>query len=244
MAKKFWNTTGKEKRLWNPDKKVGLKDKKSTSGVKSKSKDIGRTNAGAVSDSRSRRALSGAKNAANRLIGLGGEYAARGRKFEGIDDQIIDQASQSPDFLVDQAATDTTLAFDKSKGIMDRNASRMGIDPSSGRFGGLQQQWAMARSAAEAGAKTRARRQATDVNFSRLLQASGIGSRYPGLAVNATSAGGSALSGLAGDYGSRAFDSAAEGSYVDSNSNAGNGGNGGNGGSSLQSEVDQEQGDL
>jgi len=119
---------------------------------------------------------------------------------------------------IDQAGTDVSLAYDKSRQIMDRNLSRMGVSPNAGKFRGLQQQWGLARAAAEAGAKTRARRTAEGGRFDRLLQAFRAGQNLPGQALSALQAGTSASRGISRDYGEVAAEQAtldAQPSYAD-----------------------------
>jgi len=76
-------------------------------------------------------------------------------------------ASREPSWYADRAAVTSNQAFDESKGVQDRALSRMGINPNSGRFVGLQTQWGLARAAAEAGAKTRASQDAENTAFGR-----------------------------------------------------------------------------
>jgi hypothetical protein len=156
-------------------------------------------------------------------MGLMGRY---NRMYAPVHQDIIDLARQRPDWMVNEAATDVGIAFDKSRGIMNRNASRMGVNPNSGRFAGLQQQWALARAAAEAGAKTRARRRANDVQLDNLMRAAGLGSQFPGLALNAQRSAVNAYRGVASDYGDIAHGQGALHSYK------------------LQDEIDQDTGGL
>ena len=99
-------------------------------------------------------------------------------------------ASRAPSEYAGMAAVDSNKSYDEALGIQNRNLSRMGINPNSGRFAGLQQKWALARAAAEAGARTRGRLNAENLQFSRLGQTAGTF----GNAV-------SGLRGVASDYG-------------------------------------------
>jgi hypothetical protein len=74
-----------------------------------------------------------------------------------------------------RAAADAAQAFMGSQGIMNRNAARMGVNPASGRFAGMQTSLAMDRSKAIGGAKTVARESADKESFSRLNTAMGYG---------------------------------------------------------------------
>jgi hypothetical protein len=74
-----------------------------------------------------------------------------------------------------RAAADASQAFMGSQGTMNRNAARMGVNPASGRFAGMQTSLAMDRSKAIGGAKTVARERADQESFSRLNTAMGYG---------------------------------------------------------------------
>lgn len=102
-------------------------------------------------------------------------------------------ASRPMSYYSDQAALDSNRSFDEALGTRNRNLTRMGVNPNSGRFKGLQQKWALARAAAEAGAQTRGRRQGealamnwmdqTANTFGRGVQANrGVASDYGDLA--------------------------------------------------------------
>jgi len=153
------------------------------------------------------------------VSGLGQRLSSQyGSTFAPLNRRIVAEAPINSNDLVDQAALDTNLSFDKARGIQERSLSRMGINPNSGRFQGLQQQLQLAQAAAEAGARTRARRAGRREGFGRMLSAAGLGQNLPGQAVNAMSAGasigaraGEGLRGLAGDYGSLASSQAEEG---------------------------------
>ena len=136
-----------------------------------------------------------------------------GRIYRPLNERIIQLADKAPAHLANEASIDVGLSYDKAKGIMNRNLSRMGVSPESGRFAGLQQQWGLARAAAEAGAKTRAKRRAEDVRLERLMSAAGLGAQFPRLAASTFGAGGSMYRGLASDYGSQAYDQSASAAY-------------------------------
>lgn len=73
-----------------------------------------------------------------------------------------------------EAGTAVGGQYDTSRGIADRNLSRMGINPASGRYAGTMDQWARARAAAVAGAMTGARRQAQKFNVGHRMQVAGL----------------------------------------------------------------------
>lgn len=94
-------------------------------------------------------------------------------------------AGKAPSWYADRAGVTSNQAFDESKGVQERTLSRMGINPNSGRFVGMQQQWGLARAAAEAGAKTRASQDAEATQFQRQAELSKMASENSahGLAV-------------------------------------------------------------
>lgn len=115
--------------------------------------------------------------------------------------------------LVDKAGVDAQLEVNNQMGAVQRNLSRMGVNPNSGRFQGLMQQAALEGAAQKAGAKTRAYAAEREGSFGRLMQAAGLGSEQAGLGLNALStaasqAGNAAAGfrGLASDYGDIASD--------------------------------------
>jgi len=135
---------------------------------------------------------------------LAGQYR---RTFQPLNERIVSEAPINSNDLVDRASLDTGLAFDKARGIQSRNLSRMGVNPNSGRFQGLQQQLQLAQAAAEAGAKTRARRSGRRESFERMIAAAGLGRNLPGQATSAMQSGssqqaraGEGFRALAGDY--------------------------------------------
>jgi hypothetical protein len=74
-----------------------------------------------------------------------------------------------------KAAADATQAFMGSQASMTRSAARMGVNPESGRFAGMQNSVAMDRAKAIGGAKTTARTAAEGESFNRLNTAMGYG---------------------------------------------------------------------
>jgi hypothetical protein len=74
-----------------------------------------------------------------------------------------------------RAAADAAQAFMGSQGAMNRNAARMGVNPASGRFAGMQTSLAMDQAKAIGGAKTVARERADQESFNRLNTAMGYG---------------------------------------------------------------------
>ena len=169
-------------------------------------------NAGAVPQRRSERLLGGADRDAGDMRGLSGSLTADYRSLRPLTHRLAATAEIDGQSMADEGAIDVSAAFDRSLGTMQRDMSRMGINPSSGRFAGLQQKWGRAKAAATAGAMTRARRGASRENFSRLLSASQAGlntaSRAGGLSANA----GQMSRGLANDWGDIAYGESFQGS--------------------------------
>ena len=135
-------------------------------------------------------------------VGVGNELLATGRglmnwwrsKTAPMFDTAASYANRSPQYYVDRAAVDSNQSFDESRAVLARTMERMGINPNSGRFAGLQSKWGLARAAAEAGAKTRARNQAEDMAFLRLMNLVQMGNQ-------GISQGAGLMSGAGGQYG-------------------------------------------
>jgi len=163
---------------------------------------------------RARNALRTAGMYGAQMGGIGNQAAAL---YGGVYAPGVRRAYQTAEMpiqdLVDRASIDTGLAFNKSQGILNRNMSRMGINPNSGRFQGLQQQWGLARAAAEAGAMTRARRQGREDNFRRLLDAVGAASDAGGTALNAYGGAAGTAMDMSGQYDRWAGEEGARSAY-------------------------------
>lgn len=168
----------------------------------------------------------GEQSSANRFLsgyaGLGSQMASMGRglfgqagQYAGINAALISDAMRDPLWLVDQAATDVVNSFGQARGALERNMSRMGINAASGRYQGLQKDMALAQAAAEAGARTRASRQASDIGFNRRMQVAGIGTGLQQMGLNAMQAGGANMWNAANAYGDMAADRAAATTYQD-----------------------------
>jgi hypothetical protein len=176
-----------------------------------------------------------ARNALNTMQGYGRQMAGLAGQAQNMYGSVyapgVRQAYQTANMpiqdIVDRASIDTGLAFNKSQGILNRNMSRMGINPNSGRFQGLQQQWGLARAAAEAGAMTRARRQGQEDNFRRLLSAVGLAGNSFGQATNALGGAANIAGNAAGRYDQWATEEGAASSYNQS---------------PLQQEIEQDLG--
>ena len=132
------------------------------------------------------------------LSGLAGNFSSDfNSNFRPLLGRIARNAERPIQELVDRSAVDTGLSFDEAHESMVRGLSRMGVDPGSPRFAGLAQKWGLARAAAEAGAKNRARRQGATENFNRMTTAAGLGLNLAGRATSALSGAASASSAAA-----------------------------------------------
>lgn len=154
-------------------------------------------------------------NMAGRLTGIGNQMQSQGlgminqwgNRANQTYGDLSTLASREPSWYADRAAVTSNEAFDESKGVQDRALSRMGINPNSGRFVGLQTKWGLARAAAESAARTKAAQEAEATKFSRLQSLFGAGTgelgRGVGLLTGAAGAfgnAGTAYGGLAGSY--------------------------------------------
>ena len=113
----------------------------------------------------------------------------------------------------------------------------MGVDPNSGRWAGLEQQWAIARAAALAGAMTRARRAGSQSNLNRILTALNYGHGLQGAARTGLGDAAGTASGLLGVHDTWATDEARLGAGLGGGPTAVQGVT-----SSLQDEVNSDFG--
>lgn len=137
---------------------------------------------------------------ADRLNSLSGNYVSTGNAINDVAiPNLLKYSEVSENDLVGQATTDNTLSYNKAYDAAMRNMTRMGINPNSGRFAGMGQNFALNRAAAEAGARNLARIQARNENFSRAGTLAGLGYNYSGLGLNAINSATSALNAAAGN---------------------------------------------
>ena len=141
-------------------------------------------------------------NAGREMISAGRGLADRwGSRAEPLWNKISDKAGISPEFYANQASVDSNSAFDESAGVLERNMSRMGINPNSGRFQGLKSKWGLARAAAEAGSKTRARNSAEERAFLNLMNLMNVGLGQAGQGRNLMASGANQFNTAASQYG-------------------------------------------
>ena len=146
---------------------------------------------------------SGYQSQANQaMAGLGANAGAIGNygngllgsanNFNSVYNNIASYGSAIPiSTYVGQAAQDTQGQYGNALGQMQRNLSRMGVNPNSGRFTALQQNWAQALAAAKSGAMTRARSTGALDNMNRMMTVGqfGLGLGNAGVGALATSGG-------------------------------------------------------
>jgi hypothetical protein len=144
-------------------------------------------------------------SAAGTLSGQGSYLRGLGGNYLGVSDDINETAINNllrfgevdEGALLGNASTDTTLAYDKAWDAAQRDLTRMGINPNSGRFAGAAQSYALNRAAAEAGARNQARLQARNENFQRANTIAGLGYNYANLGMNAINSATSAFANAA-----------------------------------------------
>lgn len=125
-------------------------------------------------------------------------------KYRALEDTIIQDAQtfnkqQQTDQFAGRAAADTQQALATQQGIANRNLTRMGINPNSGRFAQLNSQFALGGAGMTAGAKNNARFQADAMGRQITGNAAALGRNLPGQALSAVGTAGNlggATSGL------------------------------------------------
>lgn len=93
--------------------------------------------------------------------------------------EFYDQALNGVDVdsRVSQAAADAAQSFMTATSAMNRDAARAGVDPSSGAYAAASNSNSLDFAKSLADAKTTARTEAEDENFSRLTTAMGVGTQ-------------------------------------------------------------------
>lgn len=155
--------------------------------------------------SRVNSAVNGQKGYASRLSSLSNTFSGNMNRLNGIAfDQIDKYGRVSEQDMVDQATTDNTLSYSRAYNTNLRNMERMGINPNSGRFLGMNQQYDLMRAAAEAGARNQARLSAREINFNRGMAIGNLGAQYGQMATGAAGAAASAYDSYVGSRASLA----------------------------------------
>lgn len=123
---------------------------------------------------------------ANQLSSLGGSLTSLGGgAVKSSLSGLLKSAAVSEQDIVNDATQDVNGAYSRGRESGMRNLSRMGINPTSGRFAGAEKDYALARAAAEAGARSRARITARNQSFSNYGQIAGVGSSLANSGMNA-----------------------------------------------------------
>jgi len=109
-------------------------------------------------------------------VKIGDEMTAM-KEFAPVRTKYFNEAHNGIDIesRVKRAAADAAHSFMNSADIAKRSAGRMGVNPNSGRFTAMTNTNALNRAKTIAGAKTNARTQGEQENFSRLKSAMNFG---------------------------------------------------------------------
>lgn len=91
-------------------------------------------------------------------------------QMQPLKTNFFQQASEGKDVAgaMASAQADVAKGFEDAAAGTARNMSRMGVNPNSGRFAGVNAEQDLAKAAAVAGARTQARTTTEDENFRRL----------------------------------------------------------------------------
>ena len=127
------------------------------------------------------------------------QYRFWRRNYAPMEKEVIESArvGLDPSYYAARAGSDVTTAFDKAGAIQMRDMQRAGVDMASPRADAMSTQLAIARAAAEAGARTQARNLVSDVNRQQKLSVASIGRNMPGQVASISQ-------GAAGVYGAAA----------------------------------------
>lgn len=90
--------------------------------------------------------------------------------MQPVKTNFFQQAAQGKDVggAMAQAQADAAKGFEDAAAATSRAMGRMGVNPASGRYAGVNAEQDLAKAAAVAGARTQARTEAQDENFRRL----------------------------------------------------------------------------
>jgi len=133
--------------------------------------------------------LSGANDYTQKAEGnINSILGAAGKAYDMFDVQRRLQDAEEaidPDLLRSMAAGDVQNAYDNVWGQNQRNLSRMGVDPTSGRYASLRDDWGRALAAAVAGAKTKAPLMANEQRMQIANLSGQLAGTRAGLDINA-----------------------------------------------------------
>jgi hypothetical protein len=111
-------------------------------------------------------------------------------KYRALEDEILQDVTrysedQAADRFAGAAAADVQQAAASQRGVANRNLSRMGVNPNSGRFAALNNEFSLRTAAAQAGAKTQARERARAQGLTNKMTAASMGRNLPGTTLSA-----------------------------------------------------------
>lgn len=101
--------------------------------------------------------------------------------YRGLLQSLPGQAVMPLSQYTNEAAGNVAAGYDRARGIGERNLSRLGINPASGRWQGLMANLARSEAAGTAGALTAARTAGRLDNWNRQTQAAGLGLQMMGM---------------------------------------------------------------
>ena len=154
--------------------------------VKSNSSSNDGSTSNTYSDSGNMRSGSMLNSYANQLSSMGGDFSSLGGSaVKSSLSSLLRSAAVSEQDMVNDATQDVNGAYSRGRESGMRNLSRMGINPTSGRFAGAEKDYALARAAAEAGARNRARITSRNQSFANYGQIAGMGANIANAGMNA-----------------------------------------------------------
>lgn len=108
------------------------------------------------------------------------EQVARGRKFQGAEDQVLADAQNfdtegKREELAGKARADVQQSFDSAQGHAVRNQQRMGVNPNSGRSDAMAMQGQLGLASGLSLAANKARSNAMTLGYARKMDAVGLG---------------------------------------------------------------------
>lgn len=131
------------------------------------------------------------------------EAATERLKYKALEDTILEDVKQfnqrqKEDYYAGMAGADVQQSLAMQRGQAGRNLQRFGINPNQARFAALNQDFALAGAAMNAGARNTARNQAEATGFNLRNSVAGIGRNFPAQALNAIGVGNQSGSAAAG----------------------------------------------
>jgi len=134
----------------------------------------------------------------NALADIMMERQANARKFQPLEDQLINrvQEFQSPEFLAREqgkALADVDASFAKSQAANEQNLASMGVNPNSSAYAGNALKMTLGRSLGRSGALAQTNDIVRRMGYDALAGVSGRGDAKVGQAISAAGQGGQLL---------------------------------------------------